>query len=57
MDNTNDTLHKNLHVFDVSTQRIPLLETFVSSTSQYSVTGNIDLHNILSTNQNDYTSY
>ena len=55
MDNTNDTLHKNLHVFDVSSQRIPLLETFVSSTSQYSVTGNTDLHNILSTNQNDYT--
>jgi len=55
MDNSNDTLHKNLHVFDISSQRIPLLETFVSSTSQYSVTGNIDLHNILSTNQNDYT--
>ena len=55
MDNTNDTLHKNLHVFDISTQRVPLLETFASSTSQYSVTGNTDLHNILSTNQNDYT--
>ena len=55
MDNTNDTLHKNLHVFDISSQRIPLLETFASSTSQFSVTGNIDLHNILSTNQNDYT--
>ena len=55
MDNSNDTLHKNLHVFDISTQRIPLLETFASSTSQFSVTGNIDLHNILSTNQNDYT--
>ena len=55
MDNSNDTLHKNLHVFDISTQRIPLLETFASSTSQFSVTGNTDLHNILSTNQNDYT--
>ncbi|MCH1611909.1 MAG: T9SS type A sorting domain-containing protein, partial [Flavobacteriales bacterium] len=55
MDNSNDTLYKNLHVFDISTQRIPLLETFASSTSQFSVTGNIDLHNILSTNQNDYT--
>jgi hypothetical protein len=55
MDNSNDTLHKNLHVFDISSQRIPLLETFASSTSQFSVTGNTDLHNILSTNQNDYT--
>ena len=55
MDNSNDTLHKNLHVFDLSTQRIPLLETFASSTSQYSVNGNTDLHNILSANQNDYT--
>ena len=55
MDNSNDTLHKNLHVFDISAQRIPLLETFASSTSQYSLTGNTDLHNILSTNQNDYT--
>jgi hypothetical protein len=55
MDNSNDTLHRNLYVFDISTQRIPLLETFASSTSQYSVTGNTDLHNILSTNQNDYT--
>ena len=55
MDNSNDTLHKNLHVFDISSQRIPLLETFASSTSQYSLTGNTDLHNVLSTNQNDYT--
>ena len=54
MDNSNDTLHKNLHVFDITTQRIPLIETFASSTSTFSVTGNIDLHNILSTNQNDY---
>jgi hypothetical protein len=48
MDNTNDTRYKNLHVFDVSSQRTPLLETFVSSTSQYSVTGNTFKHKVTS---------
>ena len=55
LDNSNDTIHKYLHVFSNTTQRKPMLETFVSSTSQYSVTGNVDLHNILSSNTGNYT--
>ena len=43
LDNSNDTIRKNLHVFGSTTPRRPMLETFVSSTSQYSVTGNVDL--------------
>lgn len=55
LDNSNDTLHNFLHVFDTKTQRMPMLESFASSTSQYSVNGNIDLQAILGFNQDNYT--
>ena len=50
LNNSNDTVHKLLHVFDSKTTRKPMIETFVSSTSNYSVTGNIDLAAILNAN-------
>lgn len=55
LDNSNDTIRKNLHVFGNTTPRRPMLETFVSSTSQYSVTGNVDLQSILAPNSGNYT--
>ena len=55
LNNSNDTVHKLLHVFDTKTTRKPMLETFVSSTSSYSVTGNIDLAAILNSNPGDHT--
>ena len=55
LDNSNDTVRKNLHVFGNTAPRRPMLETFVSSTSQYSVTGNVDLQSILASNSGNYT--
>ena len=55
LDNSNDTVRKNLHVFGNTAPRRPMLETFVSSTSQYSVTGNVDLQSILAPNSGNYT--
>lgn len=55
LNNSNDTIHKLLHVFDNKTQRTPMLEAFVSSTSTYSVNGNFDLATTLSNNPGNYS--
>ena len=55
LNNINDTVHKLLHVFNTITTRKPMLETFVSSTSNYSVTGNLDLGLTLSANSGNYS--
>lgn len=55
LNNSNDTVHKLIHVFDTKTTRKPMLETFVSSTSSYSVTGNIDLAAVLNSNAGNHT--
>ncbi len=55
LNNSNDTIHKMMHIFDNTTARKPMLEAFVSSTSTYSVSGNTDLGFILNDNIGDYT--
>ncbi|MEC8603220.1 MAG: hypothetical protein VXY47_02610, partial [Bacteroidota bacterium] len=56
MNNSNDTAYSVVLVYDVSTQRIPMFETFTSSTCPPCVPGNIQLESIFSANPNKYTS-
>jgi hypothetical protein len=56
MNTANDMVSGSVMVYDVSTQRIPLFETFTSSTCPPCVPGNIQLESILSANPNNYTS-
>ena len=41
LNNSNDTIHKMMHVFDNTTARKPMLEAFVSSTSTEETLGNL----------------
>ena len=56
MNTANDMATGSVMVYDVSTQRIPMFETFTSSTCPPCVPGNIQLESILSANPNNYTS-
>ena len=56
MNISNDTAYSVILVYDVSTQRIPMFETFTSSTCPPCVPGNIQLESIFSANPNKYTS-
>ena len=56
MNTANDISDGSVEVFNSSTQRIPLFETFTSSTCGPCVGGNAQLQSIFAANPNKYTS-
>lgn len=56
MNNSNDVASGSVDVFNSSTQRTPLFETFTSSTCGPCVAGNAQLDVIFAANPNKYTS-
>ncbi len=56
LNNTNDTIATTVKVYGADNERIPLIETFTSSTSPLSLTGNNNVESMLSNNAGLLTS-